>query len=167
MVDKQLPYTADATAAPLSALGGAEPWPFDFTLFFPGTVLNASGTLSGSLHRPALRAAFGAGTADTREVERLLGVPLPPVGAAAIAGELDVAPGTAALRSINGVIGATRHFGRPCPRYERRAPEAHRPAGDPRARLALVPRPRTPAAPRRRSRRLPKRSASSNGPTST
>ena len=105
-VDK-LPYTADATAAPLPALGEGEPWPFDITLRFPGTVLNASGTLSGSLHDPALRVAFGAGTADAREVERLLGVRLPPVGAAAVAGDLDVASGTAALRSINGVAGAT------------------------------------------------------------
>ncbi len=107
MVDKQLPYTAEATAAPLSALGGAEPWPFEFTLRFPGTVLHASGTLSGSLQRPALRVAFGAGTEDVREVGRLLHVALPPVGAAAIAGELDVAPGTAALNSMNAVIGAT------------------------------------------------------------
>ena len=107
MVDKQLPYTADAAAGPLSALGGADPWPFDIRLAFPGTVLNASGSLSGSLHAPALRAAFGAGTADAREVERLLGVRLPAVGAAAVAGELDVAPGTTALRSINGVVGAT------------------------------------------------------------
>ncbi len=75
MVDKELPYTAEATAAPLSALGGAEPWPFEFTLRFPGTVLNASGTLSGSLHPPVARMVFGAGTADTREVGAAAGHP--------------------------------------------------------------------------------------------
>ena len=107
MVDEQLPYTADATTAPLSGLGGAEPWPFDFQLFFPGTVLNGRGTLSGPLDRPTVRVAFGAGTEDVREVGRLLNVESPPIGAAAIAGELGLAPGTAALSSINGVIGAT------------------------------------------------------------
>ena len=103
--DAAVTFTASATGAPLSGLGAADPWPFDFQVFFPGAALNASGTVSGPLDRPAVRAAFGAGTEDLPKFGRLLALATPPVGAAAIAGELGVAPGTVALRSLNGAIG--------------------------------------------------------------
>ncbi|MGH8682354.1 MAG: AsmA family protein [Burkholderiales bacterium] len=106
-VAKQFAYTVDATSAPLSGLGAAQPWPFEFQLFFLGTVLNGSGTIGGSREHPTVRLAVGAGTQDIREIGNLLDIKVPPVGAAAIAAELDVAPGGTALRSINAVIGAT------------------------------------------------------------
>ncbi|HTO48244.1 MAG TPA: AsmA-like C-terminal region-containing protein [Burkholderiales bacterium] len=102
--------TAQATGAPLSGLGAAEPWPFEFQVLLPGTVVNGSGTLSGPLDRPAVRIAFGAGTGNLREAGRLLAVESPPLGAA-IAGELDIARGGAALRSFNGVVGGTAFAG--------------------------------------------------------
>ena len=105
--DAPVTFTASATGAPLSGLGAADPWPFDFQLFFPGAVLNATGTMSGPLDRPAVRVAFGAGTEDLRKFGRLLAVDPTPVGPAAIAGELGVAPGTVALSSLNGTIGAS------------------------------------------------------------
>ena len=98
--------TARVTGAPLSGLGGTRPWPFQFQVLLPGTVVNGSGTLTGSLDRPAARISFGAGTGNLRDAGRLLAVEPPPLGAA-IAGELEIAPGGAALRSINGVIGGT------------------------------------------------------------
>ena len=105
--DAAVTFTASATGAPLSGLGAADPWPFDFQLFFPGAVLNATGTMSGPLDRPAVRVAFGAGTEDLRKFGRLLAVDPTLVGPAAIAGELGVAPGTVALSSLNGAIGAS------------------------------------------------------------
>ena len=97
---------ARATGAPLSGLGTGEPWPFEFQGFLPGTVVNGTGTVSGPLDRPAVRIVLGAGAENLREAMRVLGVDGPPLSAA-IAGELDLAPGGAALRSINGVIGET------------------------------------------------------------
>ena len=69
-------------------------------------MVNGSGTLSGPLDRAAVRIAFGAGTGNLREAGRLLAVESPPLGAA-IAGELDIAPGGVALKSFNGVVGGT------------------------------------------------------------
>ena len=95
---------ARATGAPLSGLGGAQPWPFEFQVLLPGTVIVGSGTLTGPVDRPVARISFGAGTGNLRDAGRLLAVEPPPLGAA-IAGELEIAPGGAALKSINGVIG--------------------------------------------------------------
>ena len=81
--------------------------------------------MSGPLDRPAVRVAFGAGTEDLRKVGPMLELDPTPAGAAAIAGELGVAPGTVALSSLNGAIGAAALSGRSRPRY-----------GGPRPKLA-------------------------------
>jgi uncharacterized protein involved in outer membrane biogenesis len=111
MVDGTLPLTGEATAGPLAALGGPVPWPFDAQLFLPGAALNASGTLTGPIDRPAVRVAIGAGTADAGPLERLLGVALPGTGGAAVAMVLDAVPGRVRLDAINGVAGATPFAG--------------------------------------------------------
>ena len=58
-VDDRVAYTVDATGAPVAAFGGADPWPFDFRLAFPGTVVNGTGTMSGPLEGPAVRVTVG------------------------------------------------------------------------------------------------------------
>ncbi len=110
-VDGQGTYTARATGAPLSGFGAGQPWPFDFQVFVPGTVLNVSGTLTGPLDRPAMRAAFGAGTENLHAAGKLVAIESAPASAAAIAGDVELAASSVAVRSINGVIGATAFAG--------------------------------------------------------
>ena len=104
-VDDRVAYTVDATGAPVAAFGGADPWPFDFRLAFPGTVVNGTGTMSGPLEGPAVRVTVGAGTKDLREVGTILELGLPAIGAA-LAAQFDLESGTARLGAINGVVGA-------------------------------------------------------------
>ncbi len=104
-------YTAEATSAPLLELAAERPWPFDVRLVLPASVLKVSGTTRAASDGPALRLAFDASTADVRELGELLDLKPPTVGAAAIAGELDLSPGLTVLTSLNGMIGATKFAG--------------------------------------------------------
>ena len=99
-------FRASASGGPLAGLGGPEPWPIDVRVDLPGAVLNGSGTVSGPLDRAGVRLAFGAGARDLHEVASLLGARAP-AAAAALAGELELAAGRTALRSLKGVIGST------------------------------------------------------------
>lgn len=59
-VDERFPFTVRATGAPLSNLGAAEPWPFDFQAAVSDMALTGSGAMSGKLDRPNVRLSFNA-----------------------------------------------------------------------------------------------------------
>lgn len=105
VVDKEFPYDAALDAAPLAGFGAARPWKFGFKLFFLGTALNVEGTVTGPLENPRVEAAFGAGTESIRQVEQLLDIKLPPLGATAASGTLSWTPQRWTLSSLNGVMG--------------------------------------------------------------
>lgn len=111
-IDRRVPFELSATAGAISALlappgGGARAWPLELTVGVLGTTLRAEGTLERGAAGPSGRLAFGLGTPDLEELERALGVELPKVGAAALAGTISFAPGTVELASLVGSMGRT------------------------------------------------------------
>jgi hypothetical protein len=79
-VEKSFPYTVSIGGGPLSELLQAEqPWPFEVSVDFLGTLLRISGTLSRQGRSGQL--IFGMGTEDLSQIERLLQTTLPKVGA--------------------------------------------------------------------------------------
>ena len=105
-VEKSFPYTLTATGGTLSdLLRAAQPWPFEFSVDFLGTVLRVSGNLAQQGRSG--QAVFGMGTEDLSQIERLLQTKLPKVGATALSGVVHWEPGKARIEPLNGVMGRT------------------------------------------------------------
>ncbi|MDH4191613.1 MAG: hypothetical protein OEW21_15600, partial [Betaproteobacteria bacterium] len=103
-VEKRFPYTVELSGGSLEQLAiGQKSWPFAANLSFLGTLANFEGEYLGA----HARVAFALGASDHSEIERLLQVDLPDVGAIGLAGELDYRAGKIALSRLNGVLGRT------------------------------------------------------------
>lgn len=82
---------------------GDDPWPFTLDLECASTRLHARGALEPG--RGAARFSFGAGTGDLREVERLLALDLPPLGVAALTGNVVATAESIDVTDLRGVFG--------------------------------------------------------------
>ncbi len=126
-VERRFPCELSVTAGPLrefpnaraqpreSPPGQGSPeapaWPLEATLAFLGSSVRLEGGLSHGPSGLVGRFEFGLGTADSAELERLLEVSLPKVGAAALAGSLEVSRERLSMRSLVGTLGATTMSG--------------------------------------------------------
>jgi uncharacterized protein involved in outer membrane biogenesis len=105
-VEKSFPYTVTVTGGPGSdLLRAANPWPFEVSVDFLGTLLRISGSLSQQGRSGQL--IFGMGTEDLSQIERLLQTRLPKVGATGLGGVVHWEPGKASIAPINGIMGRT------------------------------------------------------------
>jgi uncharacterized protein involved in outer membrane biogenesis len=107
-VEKRFPYTLDLTGGILSDLASNKPWPIAFTLTFLSSTLSVNGNIEGS-GRGEL--AFGLGTENLEEFERLLQTKLPDVGASGIAATVEFSPRHATVRQLAGAMGDTALIG--------------------------------------------------------
>ncbi len=105
-IEKSFPYTVTIGGGPLSdLLRAAQPWPFEVSVEFLGSVLQVSGSLSGQGRSGEL--TFGMGTEDLSQFERLLQTRLPKVGATGLSGLVHWEPGKVRVAPLNGVMGRT------------------------------------------------------------
>jgi len=103
-VEKTFPYSIDLSGGSLERLAaGGAAWPFDAQLSFLGT----AATFAGEIEGEHARLSFGVGSADQSEIERLLQIDLPKVGAIGIAGELEYRPGRISLTRVDATMGST------------------------------------------------------------
>ena len=103
-VEKQFPYQMELTGGRMSELATDKPWPISFTLTFLSSTLSVSGSVSGN---GAGEVSFGLGTENLKEVERLLQIDLPDVGASGIAATVDFSPRRVQLRQLSVAMGET------------------------------------------------------------
>jgi len=103
-VERQFPYHVEFTGGVLSDLASDKPWPVAFTLTFLSSTLSVNGTVSG---RGNGEVAFGLGTEDLAEVERLLQTDLPDVGASGISATVNFSPRRVTINQLAVAMGAT------------------------------------------------------------
>jgi len=107
-VEKQFPYRLDFTGGvPADLSDPAKPWPVEMTLTFLSSTLTLNGTLAGR----SGRIAFGLGTENLVEFERLFQTKLPSVGPSGIAGTVSFAPGRVSLTQLGAAMGDTALIG--------------------------------------------------------
>ncbi len=107
----QLRFEGEAGSAPLAELAGQEPWPFTAQLQAPQTVVSVDGARLSIPDGPFLRLQVEIESTNVDEIEALLGVTLPVNGAAAVSGELELAPGLTTLRNLGGHFGGVEVSG--------------------------------------------------------
>lgn len=107
-VERSFPYRVDIEGGALSALLAArDPWPLKLTLAFAGTELGLEGSVLGARGDERADFAFSLRTDDLSQLERLLQVSLPPVGATRIGTRVQWRPGLLRLEDIAGRMGDT------------------------------------------------------------
>ncbi|MGD2141534.1 MAG: AsmA family protein, partial [Burkholderiales bacterium] len=107
-VEKQFPYHMEFTGGMMSELTNDKPWPISFTVTFLSSTLSVSGSVSGN---GAGDVSFGLGTENLMEVERLLQIDLPDVGASGISAMVDFSPRRVQLRQLSAAMGETAFTG--------------------------------------------------------
>ncbi|UCH46498.1 MAG: AsmA family protein [Betaproteobacteria bacterium] len=103
-VAKQFPYSLDLTGGILSDLATDKPWPLAFTLSFLSSTLSVNGSIDGG---GIGELAFGLGTENLEEFERLLQTELPDVGASGIAASVAFSPRHVTIKQLAGAMGNT------------------------------------------------------------
>ena len=103
-VEKRFPYSLALTGGALSELATDKPWPLAFTVSFLSTTLSVTGTVDGA-GRGNL--AFGLGSENLEEFERLLQTELPDVGVSGIAATVDFSPRHVSIKQLAGAMGDT------------------------------------------------------------
>ena len=107
-VEQSFPYTVSVTGGALSGLtGDPKPWPIEFSLEFAGTVLRIAGSVRPDAVRTSAKLTFGMGADDLSNLERLLQVSLPPVGATGLSGQVIWENGVLNIRDLRGAMGRT------------------------------------------------------------
>ena len=107
-VERSFPYSVTLDGGSVSAyLAAREPWPLKLELAFAGTRLDLEGHLSTALGRGHGDAVFTLRTDDLSQVERLLQVSLPPLGATRLAARVRWQPGRWEMQQIDGQSGQT------------------------------------------------------------
>ena len=105
-VEKTFPYTVTLNGGSLHDLYQSDqPWPLQIGLEFVGTALNVSGSVKSPMTNPAADVVFGMGTQDLTELERLLQVRFPPVGAVGLSGRVTWTAGRLSIADLRGVMG--------------------------------------------------------------
>ena len=103
-VEKRFPYHMELTGGLMSDLAGDKPWPVSFTLTFLSSALSVSGSVSGN---GSGAVSFGLGTENLKEVERLLQIDLPDVGASGISATVEFSPRRVQLQQLSAAMGKT------------------------------------------------------------
>ncbi len=103
-VEKQFPYSLDLTGGILADLATDQPWPLAFTLTFLSTTLTVNGNINGA---GSGQLAFGLGTENFEEFERLLQTALPDVGASGLAASVNFSPRHVSVTQLAGAMGDT------------------------------------------------------------
>jgi uncharacterized protein involved in outer membrane biogenesis len=109
-VERTFPYEITIDGGPLAALlAGDADWPLALHARFLGSSLSLDGTLAGRTtpgpDTPLAQFDVGLGSPDLGEVERLLQVRLPPVGALAIGTRVQVRAGALVLDALVATLG--------------------------------------------------------------
>ncbi len=102
-VEKTFPYSIELGGGSLEQLARGAAWPFEAHLAFLGT----AGTFNGEIDGGHVHLTFGLGSADQSEIERLLQIDLPKVGAVGVSGELDYRSGKLSLTRFDAAMGDT------------------------------------------------------------
>ncbi|MFN0038085.1 MAG: AsmA family protein [Burkholderiales bacterium] len=106
-VEKTFPYQLEFQGGRLVDLVGGKPWPIEMKLTFLSTILYLHGTVSGNQGD----IAFGLGTENLAEFERLTQTRLPDVGATGMAGTVQYSARKVALTQLSGAMGKTTLIG--------------------------------------------------------
>jgi len=112
-VEGRFEYTVDLRAGPLGTLLAAnEPWPLKLDLAFAKTTLRLEGELFRLLEHGHADLRLALQTDDLSQIEELLQVRLPPVGATRLTTRFRWQPGLWQLDEIDGSMGDTQLQGR-------------------------------------------------------
>ena len=107
-VEQKFPYSVDIGGGPLSQLVAATgKWPLHFALAFAGTTLDLDGTLDHALDNGGGDIDFDLRTDDLSQIEKLLQIELPPVGATALAASVHWQPQQVRVSKLHGTMGKT------------------------------------------------------------
>jgi uncharacterized protein involved in outer membrane biogenesis len=98
-------WSATLDGAPLDRLAVGEPWTFDLAGAAGGATLAVAGTVTDALREPRVAARIGAGSPDIVDTAARFGIALPPLGAAALGGELAGGGGRWRLDHLTAVVG--------------------------------------------------------------
>ena len=105
-VEGSFPYTMTFRGGSMESLmRRSEPWPVDFALNFLGTALNINGQVVSDAARASADLMFGLGTEDLSQLERLLQVSLPPVGASGLSARIRWSDGVLDVADLRGAMG--------------------------------------------------------------
>lgn len=107
-VEQSFPYTVDFTGGSLSALvASTGKWPLHLALAFAGTTLKLDGAVDRVLEGAGGDIAFDLRTDDLSQVEKLLQVELPPVGATQLSADVHWQPKQVRIARLHGTMGKT------------------------------------------------------------
>ena len=108
-VEKGFPYTVSFSGGSLSSLTGEpKPWPVDFSLEFAGTQLRIAGSVRPDSARTSASLGFSLKADNLSNLERLLQVNLPPVGATGLGGQVSWDNGVLDIRDLRGNMGQSQ-----------------------------------------------------------
>ncbi|MEO8628447.1 MAG: AsmA family protein [Betaproteobacteria bacterium] len=108
-VEQRFPYTLTLTGGPLANLYVRDqPWPVQLSLAFAGTALQAEGNITNPITDPSAQLTFGLGTEDLTQLERLLQVTFPPVGASALSALVQWKSRHLDIANLRGVMGRSQ-----------------------------------------------------------
>ncbi len=108
-VEKNFPYEFALKGGHLADLQRERAdFPIEATLVFVGSTLSLNGKIWRDGAGTSGQMSLGLGSPDLQQIERLLQIELPKVGATALAGDLSFKPGSLALGPLIGTIGETR-----------------------------------------------------------
>ncbi|MCC7547948.1 MAG: AsmA family protein [Burkholderiales bacterium] len=107
-VEKKFPYALTFTGGKVSELFASEVnWPVRLGFDFLGTALQVEGTVSRNVRGEQLDLLLGLGTEDLTQVERLLQIELPELGATALSARVRWDGPRIELSQLRGVMGRT------------------------------------------------------------
>lgn len=107
-VEQSFPYTVDIVGGSLSQLvASAGKWPLRVALAFAGTTLTLDGTLDRVLEGGGGDIAFDLRTDDLTQIEKLLQIEVPPVGATQLAATVHWQPQQVSIAKLHGTMGKT------------------------------------------------------------
>jgi uncharacterized protein involved in outer membrane biogenesis len=111
-VEGSFPYALDVDGGTLTAMMAArEPWPLKVVLSFAGTRLELDGRVPTGAQGGAADLTFALRTDDLSQLEQLLQVKLPPVGATRLAARVKWRFGLLELIDLDGRMGQTELAG--------------------------------------------------------
>ena len=107
-VEKQFPYSLEFVGGSVQDLLKSEgTWPVKLGFEFVQTALQVQGNITHGKAGQAVDIVFGLGTEDLSQIERLLQVELPEVGATGLAGRVRWDGPRVTLSDLRGVMGRT------------------------------------------------------------
>jgi hypothetical protein len=106
--EQRFPYRVQLGAGSVEALlAVGQTWPFELVVEFLGGNLRLDGSITRTQAAPVVDLLFGLGAEDLSELERLLQVDLPEVGATGVAGQVRYDGNSLRLSGVRGAMGRT------------------------------------------------------------